>query len=265
MAKFLFKNTLGIAMGLFIGVILGLYLASGIGTFPAFAEIQEIDSQIHQETFLPQSHFFLKRQGYCLNYDGRLKQASWVCEELTRDSLSRSGELASRHVFKEDKDLPYHVRSSLKDYLNSGFDRGHLVCAADQRSNEQAYADTFYLSNISPQVPEFNRNYWLKLEKYVRSLTNSHAKVTVYTGPLFLPKVTKSGKKFVTYQVIGENMVAVPTHYFKIIFTPMHQEAFIVPNKDISATEPLSKFQVSVEKVQRLAGLHFSRIPVPSQ
>lgn len=236
------------------GIFFSISTADQIKHLSAEVKEREITQSV------PQSNFYLEREGYCLNYDGRLKQASWVYEELTKERLLNSLALKYKFNFKEDLDLPAIVRSTINDYHHSKFDRGHLACAANQKYNETAYAETFYLSNISPQAPELNRTYWLKLERYTRKLAFLHSKVTIVTGPLFLPQMDKEGKNLVQYEVIGPNQVAVPTHYFKIIFTPLHSEAFIVPNERISINETLTKYRESVEKVQKLAGLHFKLI-----
>jgi len=48
--------------------------------------------------------------------------------------------------------------------------------------------DTFYLSNVCPQNPHFNRNAWNNLEKYTRSLVRHYDNVYVCTGPLYIPR-----------------------------------------------------------------------------
>jgi endonuclease G, mitochondrial len=52
-----------------------------------------------------------------------------------------------------------------------------MAPAADHRANTESMADTFYLTNMCPQCPQFNRGYWKKLEKYVRDLTKSYTHV----------------------------------------------------------------------------------------
>lgn len=212
--------------------------------------------------FQPDPSPVIHRTGYVLAYDGKTRHANWVYEELTAASLEGSTERAE-FDFMEDPMIPPHLRASKSDYKGSGFDRGHLSPAANARSSAQAMKDTFYLSNISPQHPQLNRKYWVKLERHVREMTKSHAKVCVITGPLFLPEVDKDGKKYVRYQVIGENNVAVPTHYFKVIHGKTDQkvvtEAYIIPNLPIENNPPLKNFAVSLEKVEKAAGLTFKK------
>ncbi|MGH2612757.1 MAG: DNA/RNA non-specific endonuclease, partial [Rhabdochlamydiaceae bacterium] len=149
-------------------------------------------------TFQPESPLNLQRQGYVLAYDGRIRGASWVYEELTASSLV-SKVHRSHFNFMEDPNIPTHLRSTKEDFKGSGYDRGHLRPAANAKSNAETMKDTFYLSNISPQNPQLNRKYWAKLEKYVRDLTKSHDIVYVITGPLFMPKKETNGKRYVHY------------------------------------------------------------------
>ena len=90
--------------------------------------------------------------------------------------------------------MPPHLRARLSDYVDSGYDRGHLAPAADHRASEAALAATFRLSNVSPQVGSgFNRDYWARIERFVRGLTaasiaGNGGEVFVVTGPLFVPE-----------------------------------------------------------------------------
>lgn len=227
----------------------------------------EITSQqITQESPLPGhpiSYFHIIRQGYSIAYDARNKNPAWVYEHLTAESLKGDVD-RSNFSFKEDEAIPEHLRTSLADYRGSGFDRGHLTPSANHRSSPEAMSDSFYLSNICPQCPAFNRGYWSKLEKYVRNLTKDYQNIFVISGPLYLANVEENGRRYVKYEVIGENDVAVPTHYFKTITTEDWQgrketRAYILPNALIEDKTPLDMFRVTIEKVERAAGLIFAK------
>ena len=59
----------------------------------------------------------------------------------------------------EDESIPGMFRAKLQDYFRSGYDRGHMVPAADAKSSQDAMDETFLLSNIAPQVGVgFNRH-----------------------------------------------------------------------------------------------------------
>lgn len=169
----------------------------------------------------------------------------------------------SKCEFKPDNSIHPFFRSDNSDYKGSGYDRGHLAAAGNHRIHQKHVEETFFLSNISPQVGAgFNRHSWNRLEKHVRKLTNVYSDVYVCTGPLYLPKMDIDGKKYVKYEVIGANHVAVPTHFFKIVVgetkdSKFEMEAFVMPNTPIDDNAPLTNFQVPPESVERAAGLLF--------
>lgn len=206
----------------------------------------------------PIADFKIEREAYHLVYDGLHKQARWVYEHLTADNVAGDAD-RSKFDFLEDPQIPQPLRSTKEDYARSGFDRGHLCPAADARFNDIALKETFYLSNISPQCPQFNRGYWAMLERHVRELAKKNGSVHVFTGGLYLPQEASDGKKYVRYQVIGKNDVAVPTHYFKIVFDDKYEliKAFVLPNEPISANTPLEQFMTSLENIERSAGIVF--------
>lgn len=201
---------------------------------------------------------------FVLSYDRRNRVAHWVFEHLTKDRLHSNAEISrSKCEFKPDTSLHPFFRSENSDYKGSGYDRGHLAAAGNHKMHQRHIDQTFYLSNMAPQVGKgFNRDSWNRLEKYVRNLTKVYKDVFVCTGPLYLPKVEADGKKYVRYEVIGANHVAVPTHFYKVVVCETHDaklemEAFVMPNTMIDDNTPLTNFQVPPESVERAAGLLF--------
>lgn len=127
--------------------------------------------------------------------------------------------------------------------------------------------DTFALTNMCPQVGSgFNRDYWAHFEDFCRRLTKQYPSVRVVTGPLYLPKKEADGKWRVTYEVIGSPPnVAVPTHFYKVIFAEDGQQggkvalgAFVLPNAVIANNKPLTDFEVPLSVVERASGLEFA-------
>ncbi|KAH8160763.1 hypothetical protein CIB48_g7483 [Xylaria polymorpha] len=180
-------------------------------------------------------------------------------------------------AFLEDEAVPEKFRAKLKDYFRSGYDRGHQVPAADAKWSQNAMNETFYLTNMSPQVGEgFNRDYWAHFEDFCRRLTQRYPSVRIVTGPLYLPKRDPADNKwYVKYEVIGNPPnVAVPTHFYKVIFAEEDGSgspstgkvaigAFVLPNAPIPNDKPLADFEVPIEAVERASGLEFaSKLPV---
>lgn len=233
----------------FLGVIFTLgFFSSGLS--------QDLQKRIEV------SHFpTLNYQGFKIVYDGRNKIPLYTHEYLTPNSLLKSAD-RSLACFCEDSQIyPYH-RSSLDDYIKSGFDRGHMAAAANHVFSQEIMDETFFLSNVCPQNPSFNRHYWSKLEKYIRAVVKSGAEVEVITGPLFLP-IEENDKKYIKYQIIGESNVAVPTHFFKIIKTLSNDpkiDIYIIPNQPIDTSTPLHQFLTNVPELEKISGLKFKLI-----
>lgn len=91
------------------------------------------------------------RESYVLCYDPRSRSALWVIEQLNRETLSGTSDRAACDFQEDDSVHEYH-RATNADYRGSGFDRGHLAAAANHKWSQKAMRDTFYLSNIAPQV-----------------------------------------------------------------------------------------------------------------
>lgn len=244
----------GIAIGISIQQIPQVRAYTNEISYPAEHHFPHESNPIH-----PISTFLVSRTGYTVSYDAQHRNPKWVFEHLTAEGLKGEAN-RSNSEFKEDESFPQHLRATLADYKGSGFDRGHQAAAANHKSSSQAMEDTFFLSNMCPQCPEFNRGYWLKLEKHVRNLTKEYANVFVISGPLYLPNFEENGRRYVKYEVLGENNLCVPTHFFKVITFEDLQgrketQAFILPNEAIPQNMPMDRFKTTVEKVEKAAGI----------
>ena len=213
------------------------------------------------------------RHSLISSFDRRLRNPSWVAEHITPESLDQSNGDRKHSYFAEDPSVPEKFRGKLKDYFRSGYDRGHQVPAADAKWSQDAMNDTFFLTNMCPQVGDgFNRDYWAHFEDFCRRLTTRYPSVRIVTGPLYLPKRDAvDGKWRVSYEVIGNPPnIAVPTHFYKVIFAedgttsgPVAVGAFVLPNAAIPNEKPLTDFEVPVEAVERASGLEFAtKLPV---
>ncbi|MDD3155614.1 MAG: DNA/RNA non-specific endonuclease [Victivallaceae bacterium] len=198
----------------------------------------------------------IDREGYALGYIELHEQPAWVIYKLTAAEVRTK--IAKRaDNFKPDPEIPTGS-ATLADYRKSGYDRGHLALAADMAWSAKAMSDSFYLSNMSPQVPAFNRGIWAKLEAQVRVFAVAEKEIYVVTGAI-LPK-----EPTIT---IGANRVTVPTHYYKVIYDltpPQKMIAFILPNA--GSNQPLQSFAVTVDAVEKATGLDFfSLVPKEKQ
>lgn len=97
---------------------------------------------------------------YVLSYDRRNRVPNWVFEHITYPRLKPSSEDVDRgkSEFKEDPYVHAYFRSTNADYKGSGYDRGHMAAAANHRSSQKLMDQTFFLTNIAPQVESLEQN-----------------------------------------------------------------------------------------------------------
>ncbi len=188
---------------------------------------------------------------YTLSYNEAYEQANWVYYSLTDSMILKSGAERSNN-FRMDK-LVTTISAKSSDYTKSGYDRGHLCPAGDMGFNPVAMEESFLMSNMSPQAPDFNRGIWKELETTVRKWALKEHQLFVVTGPVF--KNSKGS--------IGKEEVLVPGYFFKIIYDPTDEPkmiAFVLPNE--KSTRPLTDFVVTADSAEQLTGLDFfSQLP----
>ncbi|XP_077159749.1 nuclease EXOG, mitochondrial [Paroedura picta] len=201
---------------------------------------------------------------HALSYDQAKRVPRWVIEHISKQKTV--GNADRKHCkFRPDPSIPPLFSAMNEDYIGSGWSRGHMAPAGDNKFSPKAMAETFYLSNIVPQNYENNAGFWNRMEMYCRELTARFEDVWIVSGPLTLPQIEDGGKRRVTYQVIGKDDVAVPSHLYKVILARRSAAspdllalgAFVVPNNPIGFDRQLPEFQVGLEELEKMSGLVF--------
>jgi len=183
---------------------------------------------------------------YTLSYSEPHEQAEWVYYKINSSELNSSIERSNN--FRPDA-LIKTSSAQLKDYKGSGYDRGHLAPAADMKYNSNSMSESFYMSNISPQSPGFNRGVWKKIESQFRSWAYEYGELIIVTGPVL------NGDYIET---IGLNEVTVPKWYYKVAMDPECYErniAFVIENT--RSSENMNSFVVSIDYLEEFSGLDF--------
>ncbi len=201
-----------------------------------------------------QKDAIVEHEYYTLRYNEKTEQADWVAYKLKKINLDNS-KFKRTDNFREDPDVK-SKSATLADYKGSGYDRGHLAPAADFAWSKNGMSESFYMSNMSPQQPGFNRGIWKKLEERVRDWARSNNEIYVVTGPIYRSKSEK----------IGKNKVVVPDQYYKVILELNGKEikgiGFILENE--KSSKDLSTFAMSIDEVEKATGLNFfPSIPDP--
>lgn len=126
---------------------------------------------------------------FTIGYSWYFRQAKWTLEIINRDRdlVNDIGAIERLNNFRADTRIPRRFRAGLKAYTDSGHDRGHLVGSANQDLQNIQNSETFLLSNMSPQHPDFNRGIWRKLEEAIRELDSRPSTLETYvlTCPVF--------------------------------------------------------------------------------
>ncbi|MGI9551407.1 MAG: DNA/RNA non-specific endonuclease [Aurantibacter sp.] len=200
------------------------------------------------EQFLPSSTMgeLVEHQHFTLSYNEPFEQAVWVAHMLKKE-----------HLTYDDRRRPYFIEdpkvktksADWRNYKGSGYDRGHLCPAGDRRFSEQAYNETFYTSNISPQDRDFNAGVWNRLELHIRQWAKRYGTLFVVTGG-----VLEDG-----LEEIGEEDVDVPRYFYKIVARGDSENlkliGFLILGEE--STKPLQQFTVSVDSIERMTGIDF--------
>ena len=123
---------------------------------------------------------------FTIGYSWYFRQAKWTLEIVNRNNyIPTKAERANN--FRADIRIPRRFRAGLEAYKGSGFDRGHLVASANNDVLKIQNSETFLMSNMSPQKPNFNRRMWKELEEAVRHLNDQDNILETYvlTCPVF--------------------------------------------------------------------------------
>lgn len=193
-----------------------------------------------------QTDQLISRKNLVIGYSHKYRQALWVAYQLNANNL-RSKQVRRRDKFMVDPLVKVKpIRP--KDYNRSGYDKGHLAPAADMTYSWETMRNSFFMTNISPQIPGCNRGIWKRIENQVRQWALQEETLIVITGPIFPAKP----------KLMGKAKIPVPEAFFKIVLdttAPMKMIAFIVPNK--TSKRRIASFAVSVDKVEELTGFDF--------
>ncbi len=126
------------------------------------------------------------RAGYALVHSSVDLVPLFVCEGISVAQITGPLPRPNPAPFAPDPDLPVGERSELVDYRYSGFDRGHMAPSADQTGDATLQAETYFLSNMAPQVGVgFNQHAWARLESTVRDWLEARGGGWIVTGPMF--------------------------------------------------------------------------------
>lgn len=218
---------------------------------------------------LPADRYHLfQRSQYVLLYDRTTSTPAWASWQLNASWLGN----LSRPEFTPDPELPTGwFTVTPRSYTGSGFDRGHIVPAADRNRTSEDSSAVFYMTNIAPQAPDNNRGPWEQLESYCRTLVRSGKELYIIAGPTGQGGVGSMGEK----DAIANSKITVPAAFWKIVvvndqpnleLTGITQNtqviAVLIPNRQGIKEENWQTFRTTIRELEQRTGYDFlSNVP----
>lgn len=194
------------------------------------------------------SEQILFRKSYIVSYNKDTKIPNWVAWHLT--SKHTSGEVRRPgNAWHEDLDVPT-PRASIADYKGSGWTRGHMCPAGDNKWDGEAMYESFLFTNCCPQNANLNSGTWNQIEISCRRWAEKYGDIYIVCGPILFRQ---------EHETIGENRVIVPEAFFKVIvcLNKGHEKGigFICRNTDGNRKKDL--YVNSIRQVERITGMSF--------
>jgi endonuclease G len=197
-------------------------------------------------SFLPTSttNAIYSHQGYTFSYSEAHEQSEWVAYDL-EDGKWKYSQL-ERPLFEQDP-LVKTESAHWRNYKKSGYTKGHLCPAGDRKKSQELFDETFFTSNASPQLYDFNAGVWNRLENKVRYWAGKYEGIYVVTGGVLTDDL----------ETIGTEEVAVPEYFYKVLLTKdkTRMIAFLVPHE--KSNQPLYDFVISVDELEKKTGIDF--------
>lgn len=186
--------------------------------------------------------------GFRVSFNRDNHTPNWVAWELT--AAEADGEVPRYNKFWCDEEIA--GCSETRDYTRSGFDRGHMCPAGDNKISEQMMIDCFTMANICPQAHSLNTGAWKTLENKERLWAQRDGNIVIVAGPIYEPSDCTR---------IGETGVRVPSAFFKVLIEPYSSTpggiGFIYPN--MSSPGDMYNYAMTIDQVEDITGFDFFR------
>lgn len=193
------------------------------------------------------SEQILYRKSYIVSYNKDTKMPNWVAWHLT--SNHTMGEYRRPgNAFHEDLDVPA-PRANNNDYKGSGWSRGHMCPAGDNKWDPEAMYESFLLSNVCPQNMNLNSGVWNQIEITCRTWAEKYGDVYIVCGPILFNK---------EHETIGMTQVVVPEAFFKVVLCLNGEPkgiGFICRNTEGNRRKDL--YVNSISQVERVTKIKF--------
>lgn len=193
---------------------------------------------------------------YCLEYDPAANHSRWVAFRF--DAVTSQKNVGRIDAWADDPKLPSSMRVGAGTFW--GYNRGHLCASADRMLSREANAQTFYMSNMSPQTTEFNGGIWLDLEGHIQTL----ARTSGFADTIYVVKggTITTDKILGTTTSSGSKSIRVPKYYFVALLRVKNNTynaiGFLLEHRAYSSDElNLSSYALSIDELETETGIDF--------
>lgn len=192
------------------------------------------------------NQLILRRTAYSLSYNPVLLIPNWVAWCLTAEHVD--GYCPRDNVYYEDTDVS-SPRATNEDYKGSGWSKGHMCPAGDNKWDSEAMKESNLLTNICPQHSSLNSGLWNVIERDCRKWAKKYGKLYIVCGPVLLRQ---------EHETIGKNKIVVPEAFYKVILRLNPKPTaigFIVRNNE--GKKKKDQYINSIDNVERITGIDF--------
>lgn len=215
---------------------------------------------------------------YTVEWDADKHAQRWSCYQLHGNNSMKNTDRyksdTNQYPNDESLDSKYHFTDD--PYRGSGFDHGHICPSNDRLASEKANYQTFFLTNMQPQLSGFNGSdkqggVWLHMENQLFSRLSgaSHWNTSNFREILYVCKGGTIDSEANLYEPrpyigSGSNKIPVPKYFFMAILCkkPASQgggyeaAAFWVEHKT-NYDKNLLKYLISIDELEQKTGIDF--------
>ena len=126
---------------------------------------------------------------YSVEWDIEKMSNRWTCYQIYASNAQKTVKRKSQQsadLYPMDPLWPSNAFFSYDPYRGSGYDHGHLCPSQDRVNSRESNDQTFYLSNMQPQVHGFNAGIWevmeIKLRTYITNTSGSKDTLFICRG-----------------------------------------------------------------------------------
>lgn len=192
------------------------------------------------------SEQILRKTGYIVSYNKDTRCPNWVAWHLTAEHTDGLYNRLSN--FHEEEDVP-EPRATLQDYRGSGWSRGHMCPAGDNKWDRNAMYDSFSLANVCPQNRSHNSGLWNSIEMDCRSWARKYGDIYIVCGPVLM-----RGE----HETIGDDAIIVPEAFFKVVLCLNGKpKAFGIITRNTDGIRKRDLYYNTIDQVERITGMDF--------